>query len=261
MRSYLTISDEEKNSILQKHSAFYDGYATGNVPSNTRPLGVDPGPSDVQGITVNNKGNVKTYQNHNINESVISEKKKDDKWIQDIDMDEGSFTKYCKGKVTCGCVGKALKGDDEKRRKQAQLYLNMNPDKCKSLQENTLKEIEADDMDVSSVDPAYDFKSEGPEQFDNAYSDDSYESDIDSIIKMFGSDMSPEDYNDMEGMMDSDIDGKEMYGDEEDAYDFDSEGGNVDVYYEEEQCEGCGSEMKESVSKIKEMFDRFNKFN
>ena len=41
MRNYMTISDEEKNSILQNHSAFYNGYATGNVPSNLQPLRVD----------------------------------------------------------------------------------------------------------------------------------------------------------------------------------------------------------------------------
>ena len=65
--------------------------------------------------------------------------KKDEKWIQDIDMKEGSFKKYCDGKVTCECVEKALKAGG-KPAKQANLYLNMNSDKCKSLQ----KENEAD---------------------------------------------------------------------------------------------------------------------
>ena len=35
--------------------------------------------------------------------------KKDKKWIQDIDMKEGSFKKYCGGEVTCECVEKAMK--------------------------------------------------------------------------------------------------------------------------------------------------------
>lgn len=65
--------------------------------------------------------------------------KKDEKWIQDIDMKEGSFKKYCKGEVTCDCVEKALKAGG-KPAKQANLYLNMNSDKCKSLQ----KENDAD---------------------------------------------------------------------------------------------------------------------
>lgn len=61
---------------------------------------------------------------------------KDDKWIQDVDMKKGAFTKYCNGKVTCECVKKAL-GKKGHPQKMAQMYLNMNPDKCKSLQEST----------------------------------------------------------------------------------------------------------------------------
>ena len=98
-------------------------------------------------------------------------------------------------------------------------------------------------------------------------------------MDMFGGDMSPAEYKDMEGMMDS-------------------EGGDAAVYYEEEQCEGCGSEMmeekqtcnecggemregecmecgslyeeidedlhesfSENRKQIKEMMNRFNKFN
>ena len=73
MRNYMTISDEEKNSILQSHSTFYNGYATGNVPSNLQPLRVDNSIKDDAGITVDNKGNVKTYRNHKVNESTLSE--------------------------------------------------------------------------------------------------------------------------------------------------------------------------------------------
>lgn len=262
MRGYTMISDEEKNSILQQHSSFYNGYAVGNVPNEPQPLRVSKGASDPNGITVDNKGNVKTYQNYKINESVITEKKKEDKWIQDVDMDEGSFTKYCKGKVTCGCVNKALKGDNEKIRKQAQLYLNMNSDKCKSLQENTLKEFEVGDMDVSDEEAAYAFKSGGPEQFDPSYSDDSYGMDIDSIMNMFGDDISPVEYNDMEDIMNSEMDGKEKFHDEDDSDEFDgyfdnSEEGDPYDYMEnggfmdeEEQCEGCGSKMEEEISEI-----------
>jgi len=235
MRGYSTISDEERNSILQQHSSFYNGYAVGNVPNEPQPLRVDKGASDPNGITVDNKGNVKTYQNHKINESVISE---------------------------------------------------------------DINEIEADDMDISDEESAYSFKSDGPEQFDSSYSDDSYGLDIDSIMQMFGGDMSPAEYDDMDDMMNSHMDGKEKFHDEDEAYEFDSEGGDAAVYYEEEQCEGCGSEMEEGKEvceqcggemmegecmecgslyeeidedlhesfsenrkQIKEMMNRFNKFN
>jgi hypothetical protein len=72
-------------------------------------------------------------------EKIISEKK-DEKWIQDTDMKEGTFTKYCGGKVSCECVAKAKK-EGGKAAKMANLYLNMNEDKCKSLRE-TIEEID-----------------------------------------------------------------------------------------------------------------------
>ena len=72
-------------------------------------------------------------------EKVLSEKK-DEKWIQDIDMKEGAFTKYCGGKVSCECVAKAKK-EGGKAAKMANLYLNMNEDKCKSLRE-TIEEVD-----------------------------------------------------------------------------------------------------------------------
>ena len=289
MRGYMTISDEEKNSILQRHSSFYNGYAVGNVPSEAQPIRVGKGASDPNGITVDNKGNVKTYQNHKINESVVSEeemmeqgcadteegciRKRKEGWVI-LNNKKGGVWRKCKSKEHCEEMLQAMHVSEE------------------------VNEIEAADMDISDEESAYAFKSGGPEQFDPSYSDDSYGMDIDSIMDMFGGDMSLAEYDDMEDMMDSDMDGKEKFHDEDDAYEFDSEGGNADVYYEEEQCEGCGSEMmeekqtcnecggemregecmecgalyeeidedlhesfKEERMKINEMFNRFSKFN
>jgi hypothetical protein len=255
MRGYFTISDEEKNSILKNHSSFYNGYSVGNVPSNQQSLLQDEGPNDINGINVNNKGEVSTYKNHLVNEST-----------------------------------------------------------------EEVKEYSADDMDVSDVDASYDFESGGPEQFkdeidsppvygdeeddfetelefdskggsddyDFSYSDDSYSMDIDSIMNMFDG---LHDY-------DNEYDGREDYEGEVPAYQFDSEN-DMDVdLYEEEQCEGCDSEMKEGSemcemcggemmegecmecgnmyeevdedlresllkekNRISEMFDRFKRFN
>ena len=79
-----------------------------------------------------------------ITEKVISEKK-DEKWIQDVDMKEGAFTNYCGGKVSCSCVAKAKK-EGGKAAKMANLYLNMNEDKCKSLRESTEEIDEMEDF-------------------------------------------------------------------------------------------------------------------
>lgn len=69
MKGYITISDEDKNNILQQHSTFYNGYATGNLPSGPQPLKQDMGPMDNNGINVNNRGEISTYKNHMVNES------------------------------------------------------------------------------------------------------------------------------------------------------------------------------------------------
>ena len=289
MRGYSTMSDEERNSILQQHSAFYNGYATGNIPSGPQPLLQDEGPSDSQGITVNNRGEVGQYKNHLVNESVVSEEDKD--WIQKVDMDKGSFTEYCGGEVTCDCVEKARK-EGGKPEKQAQLFLNMNSEKCKSLQEE-VKEYAADDMDVSDVESAYDFESGGPEQFDDSTTDisDSYGMDIDSIMQMFGGEMSAAEYDDVDSDMNQDLDGKEKYSGEMAAYNFNSDGAMDGETYEEvdeeDVCEGCGETYEEveeedvcegcgetyedvdedlmedfikQKERIVEMFDRFKKF-
>ncbi len=68
MRGYSIMSDEDRQSILKQHATVYDGYATGNVPSNMTPLTVYDAAGDKEGVTVDGKGNVKAYTNHNINE-------------------------------------------------------------------------------------------------------------------------------------------------------------------------------------------------
>ena len=73
MRNYVTLSEEEKNSIKQLHSSFYNGYATLSPNNNEQPLLQDNGPSDTNGITINNKGHVKTYTNHLVNESEVED--------------------------------------------------------------------------------------------------------------------------------------------------------------------------------------------
>jgi hypothetical protein len=232
MRGYSTMSDEERNSILQQHSAFYNGYAIGNIPSGPQPLLQDEGPTDSQGITVNNRGEVSTYKNHLVNEST-----------------------------------------------------------------EEVKEYMADDMDVSDVEGAYDFESGGPEQFDDEDSVDFNIEDIMNMIQDVKSDFGDDEYDSQIDSYTEKEDGKEMYPDEIPAYQFDSEGSmNVDLYEKEDlggdgevieiqTCNECGSEMKEGEctecgssmyedvdedlresfisqkNEIKEMFNKFNKFN
>jgi hypothetical protein len=68
MRGYSTMSDKERQQIIKQHAQVYDGYSTGNVPSNMAPLTVYDFAKDKGGITVDSMGNVKEYKNHGINE-------------------------------------------------------------------------------------------------------------------------------------------------------------------------------------------------
>lgn len=64
------MSQAEKNNILDQHKTVYDGYVTEYAKeSNTQPLYVQDLANDKQGLTVSNKGVVKSYTNMNINES------------------------------------------------------------------------------------------------------------------------------------------------------------------------------------------------
>lgn len=53
--------------------------------------------------------------------SIIIEAKKKEKWIQDADLEEGSFTEYCGGKVTDECVQRGKKSKDKKTKQRAEL--------------------------------------------------------------------------------------------------------------------------------------------
>jgi hypothetical protein len=64
MKNYLfTISEEEKQNILDKHKTVYNGYATNQISSNTQPLYTQDFANDKGGITVKNDGTVSTYNN------------------------------------------------------------------------------------------------------------------------------------------------------------------------------------------------------
>jgi hypothetical protein len=78
---------------------------------------------------------------------------------------------------------------------------------------NKIKEIETDDMNVSDVESAYDFESGGPEQFDEPVG-----FDVNSLLGI------------------------------KPAYNFDSDGGDIDVYGEEmsEQEDGGGDTTGDS---------------
>ena len=71
MKSYfLNIPNEERQNILDQHKTVYDGYVTNNITSSEQPLYVQDLANDKGGITLNNKGEVKSYTNVGINENI-----------------------------------------------------------------------------------------------------------------------------------------------------------------------------------------------
>jgi hypothetical protein len=92
MRGYSIMSDEERQNIISQHKSFYNGYAVGNVPSNMTPLTVYDAAQDKGGVNVNNRGEVSQYANHKINEAKVEKDLVDEidmgRYNDEIDMDK-----------------------------------------------------------------------------------------------------------------------------------------------------------------------------
>jgi|688.fasta_scaffold216626_2 hypothetical protein len=218
MRGYSIISDEERQAIIKQHESVYDGYAVGNVPSNMYPLTVADYATDKGGITVNNKGEVTTYKNHLVNESEVKQVM-------------GDINKYS----PMSYVKKILSGEMsiEEVSKETGLPLTILSKLANKLSGKPLevKEYASADTNYDEVDSAYDFQSGGPEEFEPDYETDPMDSDIQAIQNMFDfqsqNDSDPdarEMVKNSEKAMNQEFSGKEKYGDETNAYDFQSDG-------------------------------------
>lgn len=105
MRGYSIISDEERAQILNTHRSFYDGYATGNVPSSQTPLTVEDLAQDKNGLQVTNTGEVKQYNNH------IHEQVEIDAPDMDISDEEPAYDFISQGPEG----GETIEGEDKYR--------------------------------------------------------------------------------------------------------------------------------------------------
>ena len=77
------MTNEERTNILDQHKHVYDGYVTNYAKPNEQPLYTQDFANDKGGITINNKGEVTTYKNMGINESVL-ENEKDDSYMMSV---------------------------------------------------------------------------------------------------------------------------------------------------------------------------------
>lgn len=117
---FLGLSEEEKNTIKDKHRKPYDGYVTRgfNEPKeqflNVEDLALDKG-----GITVNNKGDVTEYKNTNINQKMkkVCE--------QCTGLYEGDMCEQCSSMSegeTCEQCGTGLKEGEQCEQCSAKAY-------------------------------------------------------------------------------------------------------------------------------------------
>ena len=84
---FFKMNQAERNDILDQHRKVYDGFVTTyGQQINQQPLYVQDFANDKQGLTVSNKGVVKTYTNMNINES---DAMTGAKYLPDISFDFG----------------------------------------------------------------------------------------------------------------------------------------------------------------------------
>ena len=99
---FFKMTNEEKTSILDQHKHVYDGYVTNYAKPNEQPLYVQDFANDKKGVTINNKGQVTTYKNMGINESVLESEEEESYMVSvgeqldmigdgDDDLEHGTF--------------------------------------------------------------------------------------------------------------------------------------------------------------------------
>lgn len=84
---FFKMNQAERNDILDQHKKVYDGFVTTyGQQINQQPIYVQDFANDKEGLTVSNKGVVKTYTNMNINEANAMTGAK---YIPDVTFDFG----------------------------------------------------------------------------------------------------------------------------------------------------------------------------
>jgi hypothetical protein len=110
---FLNITEEEKQSIQDRHRSQYDGYVTrgNNVPNET-PLNVEDLNRDKKGITVSNMGEVKEYTNKEVNRK-LKKVCNECSGLYEGDMCECGTGKMYEEKSTCNECGTEMKEGEQ----------------------------------------------------------------------------------------------------------------------------------------------------
>lgn len=194
---YFNITSEERQNILDKHKEVYNGYqALQPVGNNSYPLYTQDLANDKNGITVNNRGEVKTYTNVGINESVekeLDEITADDMDISDVEtsynFDSKGPEQYEDGEevddydkdydMISKMFGMDYGDDDEGLEMASQSerpYIGMDIESIL----NGMNDIEDGEEMYSGEKKAYDFDSDGPV---DSWDEDSMYEEVDEDLK------------------------------------------------------------------------------
>jgi hypothetical protein len=274
MRGYFglgQLSASEKQNILDQHKSLYNGYKTMQPEvSNTQPLYVYDFAGDKDGIVVNNKGEVKKYTNMGINEQVESKDMceqcggqmtegiceqcgtdgemeegvgKLDDIYDEQDLDPTGGFDYIEGPSndvdTFEKMHKNLYKEDEYE------DTDNEDDGFEDIQAGEEMEEQgytgggnAPDMDLSNIDPAYDFVSGGPMAGGDVYpTEEEMDEQCLDCVKEYETMESAWNEEEIDEV---DVSGSQgIYGDMDPAYDFDSEGpGKAGPYQRSSYNEG-----------------------
>lgn len=233
------LSAAEKSDILDQHKSLYNGYRTMQPEvSNTQPLYVFDPAGDKHGLVVNNKGEVKRYTNMGINEQAETKEVCDECGAM---MTEGECTECGYGHMEeeTGHLDD-IYDEEDLNPKDGFDYIegsSNDVDTFEGMHKNLYKEDDtiddtgfedeeletdeldeqggnADDMNVDSVEPAYDFDSNGP---GGVYPVNEYDDEVE--YEKMESAWADEEIDEV------DVSGSQgIYADMDRAYDFDSEG-------------------------------------
>ena len=121
---FFKMTNEERTNILDQHKHVYDGYVTNYAKQNEQPLYTQDFANDKGGITINNKGEVTTYKNMGINESIL-ESEEDESYMMSVgeqldmigdgedDLEHGTFGHDDENDRFVKCTHCSGKGHDE----------------------------------------------------------------------------------------------------------------------------------------------------
>ena len=279
MRYMLNISEEEKQSLLAQHQQPYNGYQTLKMQEPDNRISVYDPAGDKKGVQVTANGNVRTYSNVNLREGkgemcecggmmyegecmecgykMEGTAKLQDKFDY---VEEGEMCNECGSGMMyegeCNECGYTIKNPEPM---YSQGFDYTNEEVSASLQQPY------SDIDFG----AYDFDSNGPEQFETGDEDLDYSSAmqkqqdiLDYASQHDGNDDVSAMLRNLEKSMDSEYDGKEKLGGEKEPYEFDSDGplATSGVFREMEDPEEV-EKVKESIKESLNWFKRFSKYN